>query len=149
MFFIVRGYQKGFIKQTSKILGLIIALLVAVDGYQEFKVFLSPYLDVPPSLLSFISFSIIFIVFNILIHILGLILKKTTNFIFLGPVDSLAGAALGVLKSAILIYLIVFILNEVPHDTVVNLIDESYFAQNFLEFTPVIQENLDKMFQQK
>lgn len=147
LYFILRGYQTGFIRQTSKILGLIIALLVAVKQYQEFQVLLEPYLDVPPSLLSFISFAIIFIIFNLLIHILGISLKKVTNFLYLGPVDSFGGVLLGILKSGILIYLVIFILNEVPHELVTEMIEKSYFAKNILEFTPILQENLDKMFE--
>ena len=148
LYFVIKGYNKGFIRQTSKILGLIIALLVAIKQYQDFEGFLTPYLEVSPPLLSFISFSIIFIVFNIVIHILGISLKKATNFLFLGPVDSIAGAFLGFLKSGILVYLIIYILNEVPHDYVINMLDESYFASNILELTPVIQQNLNKMFGQ-
>ncbi|MFW6390121.1 MAG: CvpA family protein, partial [Halanaerobiales bacterium] len=115
LYFIVNGYRRGFIKQTSKILGLIVALIVAINQYQDFQVHLTPFLDVPPPVLQFISFAIIFVLFNLIIHILGAVLKQITNFLFLSPVDHLAGAVFGFIKSGILVYLAIFILSEIPY----------------------------------
>ncbi|MFW5998178.1 MAG: CvpA family protein [Bacillota bacterium] len=146
LYFILNGYKRGFIRQTSKILGLIVALLIAIKQYQAFTVHLTPFLDVPPPVLHFISFSIIFILFNLIIHILGTALKKATNLLLLGPVDQLIGALFGFVKSGVLVYVMIFILNEIPYDGVVAMIDRSYFASNLLELTPLIQQNLDKIF---
>ena len=146
IFFTFNGYKKGFIKQTSKILGLLVALFVAIKQYQQFQTYLTPYLDVPPPVLHFISFALIFVLFNLVIHILGIVVKKIINFLFLEPLDHLAGAVLGLLKGGILIYLIVFILSEIPYDAVIKIVDESYLATSILEITPVLQQNLQEIF---
>lgn len=147
LFFVIRGYTTGFIRQTSTILGLLIALLVAIKQYESFQVYLEPYFNVSPSMQQFLSFAIIFLVFNIGIHILGTILKRLIDLLFLEPVDHLAGAALGLIKGGVLVYLIVFILDEIPVASVVEIVDSSYLAVGILEnITPFVQENLQNIF---
>lgn len=95
LFFAYNGFRRGFIDQTSTILGLLAALFVAVRQYVYFTQFLKPYLDLSTSLLQFISFAVIFIVVNIVIHVLGITLKKIVDAIFLQPVDRVAGFFVG------------------------------------------------------
>ncbi len=146
MFFILRGYHKGFIKQTSTILGLLIALVIAIKQYQNFQVYLEPYLDVSLSMLQFISFAVIFIIFNLVVHILGLVLKNIINLIFLDPVDHIAGAVLGLLKGGILVYFFVLILMQVPLLELKEIVDKSFLASNILEMTPLIHQNIKEIF---
>ncbi len=146
LFFVFRGYERGFIDQTSRIIGLLIALYIAITQYQVLQVYLEPYIDMPPQIIHFISFVIIFILFNIAVNILGLILKQIVKFLFLNPLDHLAGAFLGFVKGAVLIYLLLFILNEFPYQMLTEMLEESYIASQMLQFTPVIQQNLDKIF---
>ena len=148
LYFIVRGFERGFIDQTSKILGLLIALYIAIQQYQYFQVYLEPYLDLPSPLMQFISFAVIFIVFNIVVYILGNVLKQIIRFLFLKPLDHLAGGVLGLIKGGIVVYLLVFLLNEIPYPGLVDMLDSSYLATNLMEITPLIQENLDNIFNQ-
>jgi membrane protein required for colicin V production len=149
MYFIMSGYYKGFIKQTSTILGLLVALVIAIKQYQNFQVYLEPYLDVSLPMQQFISFAAIFIIFNLVIHILGLILKNVINLMFLDPVDHIAGAVLGLLKGGILVYFFVLILVEIPLQGLEEMIDKSFLATNILGITPYIHQNIKVIFGHK
>lgn len=81
LFFAYNGFRRGFIDQTSTILGLIAALFVAVRQYDYFRVLLEPYLDLSTSLLQFISFVVVFIVVNIAIHVVGITIKRIIDAI--------------------------------------------------------------------
>ncbi len=146
LYFILRGYKKGFIQQTSTILGLLIALYMAIRLYQSFTIYLEPYLDLSYSLLNFISFAIIFIVFNIVIHILGVVAKNILKLIFLEPLDHVAGAALGMIKGGLLAYLLVLFLSEIPYTQVNNFLDNSLLASNIRELSPVIHQSIRNLF---
>lgn len=146
LYFFIRGFKKGFIKQTSTILGIIIALIGALRYYDQFRIFLSDFVDASLPLLQFISFAIIFIVFNLVIHILGVIIKNIIDIIFLEPVDRLMGGLLGVLKGGLICYLFVLILDQIPYTQVVEILDTSYLAGNLLKLTPIIQENIQSFF---
>lgn len=146
LFFGYNGLRRGFIDQTSTILGLIIALIVAVRQYEYFQSYLEPYLDLSTSLIQFISFAVIFVVVNIVIHVLGIALKRIVDAVFLQPVDRAAGLLLGVVKGGIIVYLLVLIMAQIPYQRVLNAVDSSFLAGRILEMTPIIQEKIGDIF---
>ena len=146
LFFAYNGFRRGFIDQTSTILGLLAALFVAVRQYEYFQQFLEPYLDLSTSLLQFISFAVIFIVVNIVIHILGITLKKIVDAIFLQPVDRAAGFLLGIFKAAIIIYLLILIMAQIPYQKINDVLNESFLAKRIIEASPLIQSKIEEIF---
>ena len=146
LFFAFNGFRRGFIDQTSTILGLLAALFVAVRQYQYFEQFLEPYLDLSTSLLQFISFAVIFIVVNIVIHVLGITLKKIVDAIFLQPVDKAAGFLLGLFKAGVIVYLLILIMAQIPYQKINDVLNNSFLAQRIIEASPLIQSKIEEIF---
>ena len=146
LFFAYNGFKRGFIDQTSTILGLLAALFVAVRQYEYFTQFLEPYFDLSISLLQFISFAVIFIVVNIVIHILGITLKKIVDAIFLQPVDRAAGFLLGIAKAGVIVYLLILILGQIPYQKINDVLNESFLASRIIEASPYIQSKIEQIF---
>lgn len=146
LYFIIRGYEQGFIDQTCKIFGLILAILMGIQHYDSFVVFLEPYLNLPPSLMYIISFALIFIAVNLVVLVLGRVFKQIVQFLFLGLLDSVAGALFGFLKGGVIVYLLLLILNQIPYQALVSMLEQSILASSFLQITPVIQQNLGDIF---
>lgn len=146
LYFSIGGYNKGFIKQTSTIAGIILALLIAINYYDDFIPYVEPYVSVSEQMLQFISFAVLFILVNIFIHILGIVLKNIMNLLFLEPIDHAAGAALGLLKGGLLAYFLVLILKQVPYPGLEVQIDSSLLAPRLLNLTPLLQHSLQMIF---
>lgn len=146
LFFAYNGFRRGFIDQTSTILGLIAALFVAVRQYDYFRLLLEPYLDLSTSLLQFISFAVVFIVVNIAIHVIGITIKRIIDAIFLKPVDRAAGFVLGLIKAGIIIYLLVIILAEIPYQNLNDVVEQSFLGSRLLEASPYIQSQIEELF---
>lgn len=146
VYFVIGGYSKGFIKQTSTILGIIFALVISMNYYYEFITVIEPYIQVSPAMLQFVSFAILFIVINIFIHALGFICKKILDALFLKPVDHAAGAALGLIKGFIVSYLLVLMLSHVPYLSLAEHINDSILAAKILGMTPFLQNSLQNIF---
>ena len=146
LYFILGGYKKGFIKQTSSILGLIVALIVAINYYRAFQPYLAPYIKVSPEMLQFISFAVLFVLVNLFIHLLGLVLKNILNLFYLDPLDHVVGAALGLVKGGFFSYLVVLLLAQIPYYDITQLLNGSFMATNLLDITPIIQQNLERFF---
>ncbi|ADO76975.1 CvpA family protein [Halanaerobium praevalens] len=146
LFFGYNGFKRGFIDQTSTILGLLAALFVAVRQYEYFTQFIAPYLDLSISLLQFIAFAIIFIVVNIIIHILGITFKKIVDAIFLQPVDHAAGFLIGILKAGIIVYLLILILAQIPYHKINDVLNNSFLAKRIIEASPLIQSKIEEIF---
>jgi membrane protein required for colicin V production len=119
---------------------------MAIKYYDLFQGYLVPYLDVSQPMLQFISFAVIFIVFNIVIHILGIAAKNVLNILFLDSIDHVVGAGLGLIKGTILIYFLIMILDQIPYNQVREVVDSSYLANNVMEMTPIIQKSLEDIF---
>ncbi|MDI3548426.1 MAG: rane protein required for colicin production [Halanaerobiales bacterium] len=146
LYFVLGGYNKGFIKQTSTLVGLVAALLIAINYYRDFQSYLIPYFDLSAGMMQFISFAVLFILVNLFIHLLGLVLKNLLNLLFLEPLDHIAGAALGLVKGVIIAYFLVLLLDQIPYSRANNLLDNSYLANSLLNVTPIIQKNLQDIF---
>ncbi len=146
LYFSIGGYNKGFIKQTSTLAGIILALLIAINYYDDFQPFIVPYVNASEQMMQFISFAILFILVNIFIHILGMILKKILNLLFLEPIDHAAGAAFGLLKGGLMAYFLVLVLDQVPYPGLETQIDSSLLAPKLLDMTPLLQHSLQRIF---
>lgn len=107
---------------------------------------IDPYVKVRLEMLQFISFSILFILINVFVHILGLVLKKVLDVLFLKPLDHAAGAALGLIKGFILSYFLVLMLNYVPYTSLTEHIDDSILAVKLLDMTPFLQNSIQNIF---
>ena len=146
LYFIFEGYKKGFVKQTATILGILISLYLAITRYAEFQYFLKPYLNVSETFLQFISFAVIFIGVNVIIQIFSNVLETMTDNAFIKPVNQVGGALFGLIKGGVLVYFLVLILSEIPYQSLTDTINQSMFADRFLELTPYVKENLERLF---
>lgn len=146
LYFIISGYHKGFIKQTSTILGILLALLISMNYYNDFIPVIEPYLSVSPEMYQFISFSILFISINIFVHILGIIFKQILDVLFLKPIDHAAGAVLGLAKGFFISYLLVLMLSHIPYASLAENINQSIIAVRILGMTPFIQSSIQSIF---
>ncbi len=143
LYFLVSGYRRGFIRQTATIIGVIISAYMAFRFYLDLVDILVGYIDLSPTILQFISFSLIFIVFNVAIHLLSDSLRALFEKIYLEPADKAGGFIMGGVKGILIVYLLVLILNEIPLAEVEAIIANSYLADRLLELTPVFQNVLD------
>ncbi|MFO7814784.1 MAG: CvpA family protein [Halanaerobiales bacterium] len=146
LFFIFEGYKKGFVKQTATVFGILISLFLAITRYAEFQYFLEPYLNVSETFLQFISFAVIFIGVNIVIQILSNVLEKMTDNAFIQPFNQVGGALFGLIKGGVLVYFLILILSEIPYQSLTESLEQSMFANRFLELTPYVKENLERLF---
>lgn len=96
-----KGYQKGFLLEVISIL----AFLLAVFG--GFKLLhlgidvLESYEDTLGNFLPIAAFILIFVVILIVVNVVGRIMKKIIDLTLLGSFDNFIGAALGILKFAL------------------------------------------------
>ncbi len=145
LYFLISGYRSGFVRQTATIIGLIISAFMAFRLYLPLTDFAANYTDISPTILQFISFSAIFIVFNVIIHLLGEALRSFFKNFYLEPADRAGGFIMGGLKGILIVYLLVLVLNEIPLGEVEQVLENSELAGNLLALTPVFQDLLNEL----
>lgn len=146
IYFMINGFSSGFIKQTSLILGVLVAVIIAINYYQDFQQYIEPFFELSPQVMQLISFAILLIIVTLFIHILGLIIRNILKMLFLGPLDSIAGALLGLVKGLIIAYFFVLLLDQLPIQEVAELLERS-LASNLLSLTPILTENMQNIYE--
>lgn len=136
------GFKKGLLLEIVGVLAFILAIIGGFKLMETGMVYLSEYFEDFGQLLPFISFLIIFLAIILLINMLGRLLKKMIDMTLLGGFDKFAGAILGLVKWAIGVSILLWLVNnfgvELPGQ------DEELVLYPFLtELGPKIIASLD------
>lgn len=119
------GYKKGLILELITIVAFILAI---IGGFKLLHVgmdYISRVYDGLGSLLPFVAFLVIFVVIIILVNAVGGILKKIIDWTPLGFIDNLAGALIGMLKWAIGISIIFWVITSLNFEFADGAIEDS------------------------
>jgi membrane protein required for colicin V production len=100
--------------------------------------------------LPYISFAVVFVIIVILVSFLGRIIKISIQKTFLGAVDQAAGALLGLLKTAFMLSIVIWIIESIDidlhphHDN--HWGDNSFLYPLIAGFAPKVTSWLSEIF---
>ncbi len=145
------GYKQGLFIGLLSIFAFFVAIVMAFQLMDWGTEILATKVENLTFMLPFVAFLIIFTVVVLIIRGLAILVKKTLDFTILGPLDSIAGSILGVLKIGIMLSLVLWVANSFEFSISRDYIQESKaypyiqplapIAINFLDaYTPIIKE---------
>jgi membrane protein required for colicin V production len=105
--FTVRGFVRGIIQEAATLIGVIISFFLAAFYYGQAARLLAPTFPDHGIFLSFFCFIFLFGFCWLLFHFLGIMAKKMIRLTLLGWVDRGFGGVFGLLKGAIIIFILV------------------------------------------
>ena len=108
----LRGYFKGFFREAFALLGLIIGFMAAVRYNDTIAALGEEYWKVSPFILKGTSFVAIFFIFYFLFSLFGRFFHRSEKFLFLQTLNRAGGIAIGIVKGAAVMGLIVFFMNS-------------------------------------
>lgn len=97
------GYKKGLLLGIVGLIGFVLAVVLGFYLMDPVSKWLATQLDELTFAFPILAFLMIFFITLIFVNLAGWILKKMMDMILLGAFDSLAGAILGIVKSAFFI----------------------------------------------
>lgn len=103
------GYRKGLLMTIVGLIGFVLAIILGVYFMDPVSKMLAERLDELTFAFPIIAFLIVFGITLLLVNVAGWMLKKMVDMILLGSLDSLAGAILGIVKSAFFISLFMWL----------------------------------------
>jgi membrane protein required for colicin V production len=112
------GYKKGLILELITIVAFVLAI---IGGFKLIHIgmeYISRMYEGFGSFLPFVAFLVIFILIIILVNTVGSILKKVIDWTPLGVIDNFAGALLGVLKWALGVSIVFWVITTLDLDFV-------------------------------
>lgn len=145
-----QGYNKGLIISVASFAALILGLYFAFffSDYTAGK--LNEHFTIDKEYLAVISFVVTFVVVVIAVVLVGNITQKFIDVLMLGFLNKAAGAIFGILKGALYLSILVFVINFI--DPGHNIIKQKYREGSVLfkpieGFAPMLYSrlNLDNM----
>lgn len=111
LFFIYKGYQRGFVEELLRIIGTLVALLVAIRYMSDISRVLIGSVSLPPTAAIIIAFTVVFVAVIYIFKYINQRLKKAIKFSLFKDFDKIAGGAVGLFKGAIIVSLFTMFLS--------------------------------------
>lgn len=107
-----KGYKDGFLTELFALLGVILGILGGFKLMGWAMLWLADEFNVDEKVLPYIAFGVVFLAIVIVMTLLGRMIKLSVDKSFLGRVDEFAGALLGIVKTAFLLSVALWILES-------------------------------------
>ncbi|MCL6588356.1 MAG: CvpA family protein [Firmicutes bacterium] len=142
--FIFFGYRKGFVRQIFELLGSIFSIILAFYFYRRFGAFLAGLLHCSAFFANFLAFTLIVVGISAVMTYLGRRWQGENQEEPVIIIDRIAGAVLGMVKAAVLAFLILLLFVAAPWDAIHIQIEASTFANDLLRLTPLFYKIQDR-----
>ncbi len=98
-----KGLRNGFFVEIASLVALIAGLFGAIHFSYIAGGYISDLVKWEQQYINLVAFIITFVIIVLLIHVVGKLLSKVTEFSLLGILNKLAGGVFGALKTAVII----------------------------------------------
>lgn len=138
--FAVMGVKDGLIREIFRFGALFGGFFAAFCYYQDLGTHLKA-VSSNPQAVSVTAFIIIFLFVAVLILVLGYIVRKLVSFAFLGGVDRVLGLILGLLKAALITWVICLNISLLPEKKVEEGFGKSVVYKTYKELPAFFSVN--------
>ncbi len=108
LYFLVKGFMKGLVKEACSLLGLLAGGWAAFKYHLHLAESLRPFIHLPQSVASVLSFFFIFIAMGLLFYLLGHLLTVVCKIMLLGGINRIGGILFGLLEGAFLLCMVLY-----------------------------------------
>lgn len=134
----VSGFREGFLMELFSFAALVLGVLGAFKLMGYAMLYLADQFNIDESILPYVAFAVVFIGILIAVRLVGKMIKVSIDRTFLGRVDQVAGAGLGMLKAAFLVSVCLWILDALDLDLPEKWTGDSWLLQRVESFAPQV-----------
>ncbi|NSL51541.1 CvpA family protein [Calidifontibacillus erzurumensis] len=157
------GFRRGFILQVFYFASFIAAIVVAYFYSDDISPFIKLWVPFPSlngnSAVSFlfdtikieeiyyraISFAALFFGTKLTLRMIGSMLNFLADVPILRTINGWLGGALGLVEVYLLMFILLYIANLLPIDTVQAFVNDSVLAKGMIEHTPIVSGKLKEL----
>lgn len=147
---LVRGFQRGFVLELTGIIGLLAGIFGALEYSYITESYLNRWTDLSVSNIEIIAFLISFLIITLAVSILGKILTKIIHAIALGMINRLLGALFGMVKTALFLFILLFIFEYINTDErliAINKLQDSIVLSTIKEVSSALIPSLEGLLE--
>lgn len=132
------GYREGFLMELFSFAAIVLGVLGAFKLMGYAMLYLADEFDIDETILPYVAFAIVFIVILIVVRLVGKIIKVSIDKTFLGRLDQVAGACLGLLKAAFLLSVSLWIMDSLDFDLPEKWTNNAWLLPKVESFAPQV-----------
>lgn len=143
---LIDGMRKGLVNQAVSIAAFVIGLRIASSHYEAVSDMLSPYLPLHPMLIGLISFAAVFAAVVLGCKFVAGMWQSLTENTPLSFIDSVGGAALGLLKSALFCSVVILLMEMAPVESISKPAKNSMFIGIIKPYVATVWGSVPKLW---
>jgi membrane protein required for colicin V production len=132
------GYKEGFLMELFSFAAIVLGVLGGFKLMGWAMLFLADHFNVDQKVLPYIAFGVVFIVIVILVKLLGNLIKVSIDKSFLGKMDQVSGAILGVIKTAFMLSVLLWLIDSLKFHLPSRWTDDSWLLPRTAAFAPAV-----------
>lgn len=132
------GYREGFLMELFSFAAILLGVLGAFKLMGYAMILLADEFNINKTVLPYVAFALVFIAILIAVRLVGKILKVSIDKTFLGQIDQVAGAGLGLLKAVFLLSVSLWILDALDFELPEKWTSNSWLLPRIESFAPQV-----------
>jgi len=136
----VQGFKSGFIVELFSLLGVFLGVLGGFKLMGVAMLMLNNRFNIDEKVLPYVAFAVVFVVIVIVVGLLGRMIKASVSQTLLGGADQIAGAVLGVIRSAFMLSVMIWIADALHFKALDRWAEDSAFYPMFAGFAPKLTD---------
>ena len=136
----IQGYRSGFLLELFSLLAVILGILGGFKLMGIAMVMLDNKFNIDEKVLPYAAFAVVFLIILIIVNLLGKIIKASVSKSFLGSVDQVAGGILGLVRTAFMISVTLWIADSLNFKFFERWTEDSLFYSHIAAFAPKVTD---------
>ena len=142
----VAGYKKGFLSELFTLLGIILGVLAGFKLMGAAMLLLDEHYDINEKVLPYAAFGVVFLIVVIGVTLLGKVFKSSLEKTVLGSVDKLAGGLLGILKTAFMLSVLIWITSSLNINVPDRFAEDAWLYPTVARLAPAVTAWIGDIF---
>jgi len=106
------GYKAGFLLELFSLVAIVLGILAGFKFMGWAMVMLGEKVNINKNVLPYVAFGFVFIAVVIVVNLLGRLVKKSVENTFLGPLDEVGGAVVGLIRTTFVFSIALWIVDS-------------------------------------
>ena len=141
------GFSRGLSWEIIRLLGIVIAFVLAIHNYDKIGSFIGSNSPIPPIAANLFSFLVLVFGTALVFKFIGFGLHKILEIELLSPIEHIGGLLLGFIRGMVLalITLVIMLIISVPYiDDSIR--ERSFFGDKLLRAAPIVYDATARFF---
>jgi membrane protein required for colicin V production len=136
----IQGFRSGFIVELFSLLGVLLGVLGGFKLMGFAMLMLTRRFNIDEKVLPYVAFAVVFLVIVIVVGLLGRMIKESVKQTMLGGADQMAGAVLGLVRTAFMLSVVIWIADSLHFKALDQWTEDSLFYTRIARFAPKVTD---------